>query len=271
MTRRLVFGSLVLFAGGLIMFGFLERKMTYYPTRALETTPSAVGLDYEDVGIRTADGVRIHGWFVPCSDSRTTLLFFHGNAGNIGDRVENLKLLHDLGLNVLIVDYRGYGRSEGSPREEGLYRDADAAFSYLRSRQGVDPARIAVFGRSLGGAVAVDLCSRVDCWRLVLEGAFTSAADMAREIFPLLPLGHLLTERFASIEKISRVRAPLLQFHGTLDEVIPMELGWRLFRAAGEPKEFVPVPGAGHNDVWTVGGKEYGEKIQAFLSEPDEP
>ncbi|MEW6441699.1 MAG: alpha/beta hydrolase [bacterium] len=268
---RLQTRTALLLASGFFVLGFFERRLIYYPTRVLEATPSAVGLEYEDLAIRTADGLRLHGWFVPGAGAGWTLLFLHGNAGNIGDRVENLRLLHDLGLQVCIIDYRGYGRSEGSPTEEGLYRDADAAYSWLLARADVDPERIVVFGRSLGAAVAVDLCARVGCRRLILEGAFPSAAEMARAILPLPMLDRLLPERFAAAEKIPNVRAPLLQFHGARDEVVPFELGVRLFEAAHPPKAFVPVPGAGHNDVWIVGGQAYADRIRTFLAEAAPP
>ena len=251
------------------MWSRLQRKMIFFPSPVLEYTPADLGLPYEDVRIRTSDGVTVHGWMVPCDASDVTLLFFHGNAGNIGDRVENIRRLHQIGLRVFILDYRGYGLSEGSPSEQGLYEDAQAAYAHLLSRDDVDPERIAIFGRSLGGAVAVDLASRVPCWRLILESTFTSASDMAGHILPILPLGRLVTERFDSASKIDKVRAPLLQFHGTQDEIIPYRLGRKLHASAREPKEFVPIPGATHNDTYFVGGRAYFEKIRSFLSEPE--
>jgi fermentation-respiration switch protein FrsA (DUF1100 family) len=264
---------LLAFAGGAaLMLSALQKKMIYYPAPDLEVTPDRAGLAYEDVFLETSDGVRIHGWYIPATGARTTLLFLHGNAGNISHRLDNVKRLHDLGLNVFIPDYRGYGRSEGSPGEQGLYRDARAGFTYLQSRADVNPDRIAVFGRSLGGAVAVDLCSQVECPRLILESTFTSTADMARSIFPFFPLARLLTERFDSESKIVNVRAPLLQFHGTRDEVVPYRLGEKLFQAAPGPKRFIPIPGAGHNDTYERGGLPYFQTIRAFLEdEPGEP
>jgi fermentation-respiration switch protein FrsA (DUF1100 family) len=249
------------------MWSTLQRKMIFFPTSVLEYTPADLGLAYEDIRIRTADGVTVHGWMVPCEGSQVTLLFFHGNAGNIGDRVENVKRLHEVGIRVFILDYRGYGHSEGSPSEKGLYEDAQAAYAYLLSRADVHPGRIAVFGRSLGGAVAVDLASRVPCWKLIVESTFTSAADMAGQMLPFLPMSRLITERFDSAAKIGKVRAPLLQFHGTQDEIVPFHLGRRLHELAPEPKEFVPIPGATHNDTYLVGGKPYFEKIRSFLTE----
>ncbi len=249
------------------MLGMFQRSMLYYPTSMLEMTPKDMGLVYRDVFLETSDKVKLHGWFVPRSNAKATLLFLHGNAGNISHRVDNIRRLHELGLNVFIPDYRGYGKSEGKPSEKGLYRDAQAAFSHLLSRSDIDTQRIAVFGRSLGGAVAVDLCSRVDCQRLILESTFTSMADMSREVFPFLPVGRFLPEKYASKSKLENIRIPLLQFHGISDEIIPFKLGQALFESAPGPKEFVPIPGAGHNNTYEVGGTWYFEKIREFLTE----
>ena len=267
LSPRLVLALVLLFGGTIVMLGTIQRSMLYYPTSVLEMTPEDMNLAYEDIFLETSDGVKLHGWFVPGNTALATLLFLHGNAGNISHRVENIKRLNALGLNVFILDYRGYGRSEGSPHEKGLYLDAEAAFSYLLSRNDVAPNRIAVFGRSLGGAVAVDLCSRVNCQSLILESTFTSMADMSRAIFPFLPVGRFLPERYDSEKKIKSIRIPLLQFHGNRDEIIPFKLGQALFEHAPGPKEFVPIPGAGHNNTYGVGGTWYLDKIREFLAE----
>ncbi len=264
---RILMWILAFSVGTVLMLTFLQKKMIYFPSPDLEITPDRMGLVYEDVFLNTSDGVRIHGWYVPAPGAKTTLLFLHGNAGNISHRLDNVRRLHDQGINVFIIDYRGYGRSRGSPGEQGLYRDAGAALRHLQERADVNRERIAVFGRSLGGAVAVDICSREDCMKLILESTFTSTADMARAIFPFLPLGPFLTERFDSESKIVNVRAPLLQFHGTDDEVVPFRLGQKLFRTAPGPKKFVSIPGAGHNDTYERGGPRYFETIRSFLEE----
>ena len=253
------------------MLGAIERKMIYYPTAELEITPAALGLQYEDVFLTASDGVKLHGWFIPCAGARGTLFFLHGNAGNISHRVDNAARLHNKGMNVFILDYRGYGLSEGKPAEKGLYLDAEAGHAYLHTRGDLDRERIAVFGRSLGGAVAVDLCARRNCKRLILESTFSSTADMARELFPWLPVGRFLTERFDSVGKIGKVKGPLLQFHGTRDEVVPFKLGQKLHQAAPGPKEFIPIRGAGHNDTYEKGGEAYFEKIRDFLAVPPSP
>jgi fermentation-respiration switch protein FrsA (DUF1100 family) len=263
---RVLVGILIFAGGTVLMLSALQKKMIYYPSPELEVTPDRIGLSYEDVYLNTSDGVRIHGWYVPAREAQTTLLFLHGNAGNISHRLDNVRRLHDQGINVFIIDYRGYGLSRGSPGEQGLYRDAEAALEYLQDREDVHRDRIAVFGRSLGGAVAVDLCSRKECRRLILESTFTSTADMARSMF-FLPLGPLITERFDSESKIVKSRVPLLQFHGTNDDLVPYRLGQKLFQAAPGPKSFVPIPGAGHNDTYERGGPQYFETIRAFLEE----
>ena len=227
--------------------------------RALEAhAPQLVAAGHHLLG-------RVHLAEGRANDAVTSFLESTAAYRSIGDRVENIRRLHEIGLQVFILDYRGYGLSEGSPSEQGLYEDAQAAYAHLLSRDDVDPERIAIFGRSLGGAVAVDLASRVPCRRLILESTFSSAADMAGHILPILPLGRLMTERFDSASKMDKIRAPLLQFHGTQDEIVPYRLGEKLHQSAREPKEFVPIPGATHNDTYFVGGRAYFEKIRSFL------
>jgi len=206
-AARILLWTLALAGGFSLVFYSLQRKMIYHPWPDLVAAPDRAGLAYEDVFLDVEDGIVIHGWYVPAPGARTTLLFLHGNAGNISHRLDNVRRLHEQGLNVFIIDYRGYGRSSGSPHEQGLYRDARASLAYLQGRPDVRPDRIAVFGRSLGGAVAVDLCSRESCSKLILESTFTSTADMARSIFPFFPLARLLTERFDSESKIRGIGA----------------------------------------------------------------
>ncbi len=241
----------------------LERLFVYYPSRELAGNPAAVGLDYQDLWLAAEDGVKLHGWFVPLARSRQTLLILHGNAGNISHRIEWIRMLHELGCNVLIIDYRGYGKSEGRPFEDGLYRDARAAYTWWRHNQHGD--HLVVLGESLGGAVAVDLAAGVQPAGLVLQSAFSSARDMAKTLFPLGLLQPLTGIRFDSESKITRVHCPKLVIHGTRDEIVPFRLGRKLYDAARDPKVFFAVEGAGHNDlVWTA-GSEYVEQLRAFL------
>ena len=243
----------------------LERLL-FHPERELAGTPADLGLPYEDAAITTADNVRLHGWYV-AGRRRETLLWLHGNAGNISHRLDNLCLLHDaVGIGVLIFDYRGYGQSEGSPSEDGLYEDARGALAYLRRRPDVDATHLVYFGRSLGSAVALHLALEDPPSRLILESPFTSIRAMARAIFPA-PLALLAPASFNNLSRIERVHAPLLVIHGDRDEVVPFEQGKELFAAAPEPKAFYEIRNAGHNDTYVVGGAEYFDRIEKFLDD----
>lgn len=240
-------------------------RYIFYPDKELIGTPADYDLPFEDVYFPTADGLKLHGWFVP-GERDIAWLWFHGNAGNISHRLDNLRLLHEkLQLNVFLFDYRGYGQSQGQPSEKGTYLDGQAAFNYLRSRSDVDPQRIILFGRSLGGGVAVELASREKVYGLILESPFTSVPDMAKKVVPLLPLGPIIRTKYDSLSKIGRVQAPLLVIHGDMDEIVPMEQGMRLYEAAGDPKELYIIPGAGHNDTYMVGGEEYFQALARFV------
>jgi len=244
----------------------MEEKLIFFPVAAIDRTPRDLGLAFEDVYFTTADGVRLNGWFVPHPQATTTLLWFHGNAGNISHRLENIRLLHDkVGINVFIFDYRGYGRSEGRVSEEGTYKDGEAALKFLRGKQGMDSGQIIFFGRSLGAAVAAELAGRADCLALILETPFASIPEMARVAFPWLPIGHLLRTRYDVIEKVKMVKAPVLVIHGDQDEVVPYEQGRQVFAAAPEPKEFYTIRGAHHNDTFIVGGDAYFAAIKNFI------
>ena len=251
----------------LVLSGCLmEEKFIFFPVAEIERTPRDAGLAFEDVYFTTADGVRVNGWWVPYSGARITLLWFHGNAGNISHRVDGLKRLHDkVNANVFIIDYRGYGRSEGTVSERGTYEDARAALQYLRSRKDLEPKSVVLFGQSLGAAVATELAVREECLALVLEAPFASIREMARVAFPLLPIGPLLRTRYDVTEKIKAVKAPVLVLQGDQDEVIPVEQGKKVFAAAPSPKEFYTVRGAGHNDTFIVGGDAYFEAVKGFI------
>jgi len=240
-----------------------ERSFIYFPTRALAGDPAHVGLAFRDLGFTAEDGVRLHGWLVP-GRYPTTVLWCHGNAGNIGDRLENIRLFADeLGVGVFIFDYRGYGRSEGVPTEAGLVRDALAARGALL-REGVAFEHVIYFGRSLGAAVAVDLALAHPPRALVLESPFLSIQAMADRTVPFA--GTLFRTRWDSLAKAPRLRAPLLVLHGDADEVVPFEQGRALFVAAPEPKWFATVAGAHHNDTY-LGGPPYWDAWRRFLRE----
>ncbi|MGH7765839.1 MAG: alpha/beta hydrolase [Candidatus Binatia bacterium] len=244
----------------------MEEKFIFFPIAGIERTPRDVGLAYEDIFFTTADGVRLNGWHAPYPGARITLLWFHGNAGNISHRVDGVRLLHDkVKANVFIIDYRGYGRSEGTVSEKGTYEDARAALRYLRSRKDLDAKNIALFGQSLGAAVATELAAGENCLALILEAPFASIRDMARVVFPLLPIGPLLRTRYDVAERIKDVKAPILVLQGERDEVIPVEQGKKVFAAAPPPKEFYAIRGAGHNDTFIVGGNAYFDAVKSFI------
>jgi fermentation-respiration switch protein FrsA (DUF1100 family) len=213
-----------------------------------------------DVWLDTSDGARIHAWQVSHGEPLVTL-FFHGNAGNLTYREPHFREITAAGSSILMLDYRGYGKSAGRPTEHGLYADAGAAYDYLL-KAGYRPGQIVIHGESLGTAVAVDLASRRPCAGVVLEAPFTSARDVAQTVLPVI--GPMVVWGFKSREKVSRVHAPMLFIQGDRDEIIPLRLGQALYAATPEPKSFWGVPGAGHNDLVEAGGKAYGEQLRAF-------
>jgi fermentation-respiration switch protein FrsA (DUF1100 family) len=234
------------------------------PSRRIEATPADAGLAYVAEVIRAPDGPRLRGWWVPAETARATVLFLHGNAGNISHRVDSLRILHQLGLNTFIFDYRGYGRSEGTPSEQGTYRDAEAAWEYLIRKHGVAPRRLVVFGRSLGGAIAAWLASRHRPGALVLESTFTSVPDLAAQLYPFLPVRWLSRFRYSTEEHLRGVSCPVLIVHSPEDEIVPFSHGLQLFSGAREPKELLRIRG-GHNDGFLVSGTSYTEGLRGFL------
>ena len=268
---RALAGLLLVGLVGAVMLRLLERQLVYIPSRLPADAPPPP-LEHgrvEDVTLEAADGVRLHAWYVASRrPARPTpvLLHFHGNAGNILDRAEHADAFAARGLDVLLLSYRGYGKSGGTPSETGLYRDADAAYDYLVEVRGVPPERIVAYGQSLGSAVAVDLAARRPAGGLIVESGFTSAPELGRRLYPFLPefVFRWMAHRFASVEKIARVRAPVLVVHGLQDEIVPVEMGRRLYETARAPKEWYELPGAGHNDTWSVGGDAYYERLATF-------
>jgi fermentation-respiration switch protein FrsA (DUF1100 family) len=243
----------------------MQTSLVYFPMRDLEFTPAAYYLAHEDVLLDTADGETIHGWWVERAGARGVLLFLHGNGGNISHRLDSIRLFHDLGLSVLIVDYRGYGKSSGRPGESGTYRDAEAAWKYLVDARGIDPGRIVIYGESLGGAVATWLASRVDCGALLVTAGFTSVEDMGRHYYPYLPVRWLVRIRYPSIDYIADSRCPVLVMHSPADEIVPFDMGRRLFEAARPPKEFLELAG-GHNDGFMLSSERVLDTTNRFLA-----
>jgi fermentation-respiration switch protein FrsA (DUF1100 family) len=262
--------ALVLYIGFSLMLYLLQDRLVFLPHmpgRELDATPAAAGLDYEDAWIDTADGERLHGWFVPAHGARGTMLFFHGNAGNISHRLESLQIFSRLGVNVLIVDYRGYGQSSGQPGEEGSYRDAEAAWDYLVSTRGIPPGRIVIFGRSLGGAVGAWLASRPDVMPagVVIESCFSSGLDMGRRLYPVLPVRLITRIGYPVTDYVTKIDSPLMVVHSRDDEIIPFDMGRAIFDAAREPKTFLEI-GGDHNAGFWISRERYVPTLDTFLA-----
>ncbi len=256
-------GGFVLVATFLVVVLMIfEEAFIFFPARYPAGDWQPQGTPVEDAWFEAHDGTRIHGWYLPHENPRATVLFCHGNAGNLSHRIGTLGVLHDhVGVSVLIFDYRGYGRSEGKPNETGILADARAARAWLAQRAGIEETEIVVLGRSIGGAVAVDLaCDGAKA--LVLESTFTSLPDMAARLYPFLPVHTMMRTRLDSLGKIEAYDGPLLQSHGDADTIVPLELGRRLFDAANEPKQFIVLPGLDHNDPqpW-----QYYDQLIRFL------
>ena len=262
-TLALCYGALV----GYVYF--FQSQLVYFPNIGGgmgQATPSDIGLAYEDVTFQSSDGLQLHGWFVPVAEARGVLLFMHGNAGTITDRLDSIDFFHGFGFSVFIFDYRGYGRSTGKPDEQGTYRDAEAAWRHLVEDRKIDPGRIFIFGRSLGAAIAAWLASRTNPAALIIESAFTSAPDLARQHYWFLPVGLLARFQYDTQAYLAEVAAPKLIFHGAEDEIIPFAHGQRLFASARQPKVFVELRG-GHNDAFFVSRTAYAAALRDFLNE----
>jgi fermentation-respiration switch protein FrsA (DUF1100 family) len=242
-----------------------EKTFIYFPSRTHDLTPQELGLPFEDVALRTEDGVDLHAWFLPVEAARWVVLVSHGNAGNVSHRLDRaLRLQARLRASVLLYDYRGYGRSQGSPDEAGTYRDARAAYRWLLDSGRARAEQVVLFGESLGCAVALELAVSAPAAALVLEAPFTSVPDMARTTI-FLPLAPFVRTRYDNLAKVAHLRMPLLVLHGEQDEVVPFAQGRRLFAAAPEPKRFHAIPGAGHNDAYVTGKNAYWRVIVEFL------
>jgi hypothetical protein len=267
--------ALILLAIALVV---LQNRIVFPRTRMPAKSWAPPGNGIEECVFRTGDGLTLHGWWhagygrpagrEPSARGdaveRPVVLWCHGNAGNITHREDNLLLLAHHGLAVFIFDYRGYGRSEGRPSEQGLYLDAQAAYAYLTGERGVQPRRIIAFGRSLGAAVALDLALRQPVAGLIMESAFEGIPAMAKRQFPFLPVRWIARCRFDNLGRVGGLEVPLLMFHGERDTLVPVAQGRRVFASAPEPKRFVLIPGARHMDTYSVGGEDYFGAFRGF-------
>lgn len=257
-TRTALVTAGVSIAALVILIMMFEEKLIYFPT------PGGVGPSPgEDVLLTAADGVRIHGWYLPHPQAKATILHLHGNAGNLEHRRDLVRELQALGANVLAIDYRGYGKSEGKPGEAGLYADARAAYDWLLTKTSAD--RIVLHGESLGGGPACELASTLPCGGLILQSAFTSAPDMAPRVMPLFPK-FLVRTQFDNLSKVPKIACRKLFLHSRADEIVPFDMGERLFAAAAEPKESTWFTGVGHNEMTISRAQKYYGRIGAFLA-----
>jgi hypothetical protein len=243
---------------------YSEKGIVFFPDPYLIGTPADYNLQYEEVWFTAADGVKLHGWWVPKAGA-PVLVWFHGNAGNISHRLDNIKLLHGLaGVQIFIFDYREYGRSQGRISREGTFKDAAAAYRYVAETRGIPGQEIILFGRSLGSALATDLAIKVPCRCLIIESPFTNSSDMAKLFAPFL-FDWRPSIPYDNLGKIDKVKAPVMVIHGEQDEIIPVDMGRRVFAAAPEPKELYIIPRAHHNDTYMVGGEAYFQRLRDFI------
>ena len=258
--------------GGAILYIFLasllyfnQQKYVYFPEKNIQFTPKDNKLDYEDAYFTTEDGVKLNGWYIPAKNEKGVILFCHGNGGNIED-FDTIEIFNKLGLTTFIFDYRGYGKSEGEPWEEGTYKDAEAAWKWLTKEKGISPDRIIIAGRSLGGAIASYLAQKENPCGLIVESSFTSLPDIAAEVYPYFPVRLLARMKYPTIEYIQKIKCPILIIHSPQDELVPYKHGQKLFESAKEPKHFLEIVGM-HNDGFTYAGKKYTDAISKFADE----
>jgi len=242
---------------------YFEHKALYFPTSEIEYLPTVIGLSYEDVYIDTDDGIKLHTWFIPATDSKYTLLFCHGNGGNISHRIEKLDILNKLGLDIFIFDYRGYGKSSGRPSEKGFYKDVEAMYNYLVSKRRIEPKDIILYGESLGGAVAIELATKRKPKALITEASFSSTKDVAKELYPLFPT-FIIWSKFDSLSKIKNITIPKLIIHSQNDDIIPFSHSLKLLEASPEPKRHLVLTGS-HNDFFIDSRDLYASGIRDFL------
>jgi fermentation-respiration switch protein FrsA (DUF1100 family) len=262
---------LVLFGGG--AYGglrYYEREVLYRPDREIAATPKDTHRAYRDVEFFAPDGVGLHGWWVPAeaggvAATHPTILFLHGNQGNLSGRLQKIGAFHDLGFNVFILSYRGYGRSQGAPGEQGLYNDALAAYYWLQ-REGVPPEKLFLYGEALGANVAIHLATQVRAAGLITEAAAGSMRNLVLHHHPRIPWDWVMSDRYESLEKIRRIHMPLLLVHSRDDETVPFHEAQRLLERARDPKQLVALRGA-HIESFTASFDELSDALLRFVAE----
>jgi len=265
--KLLIIGILAYAAMNAFVY-FMQSRLIFYPNipgRALVATPEDIGLPYENIEFVTEDNIRLHGWYIANQQAKGSLLFFHGNAGNISHRLDSIKIFHRLQLNVFIIDYRGYGQSEGKTTEKGTYLDAQAAWNYLINTRGISEKQIIIFGRSLGASIASWLASKHAPAALIIESGFSSVPSMGQRLYPFLPIRWLAHYKYNTKHYVKNVSRPVLVAHSRYDDIIPYEEGREIFLAAAQPKQFLEMRG-GHNDGFIVSGSAYINGLQLFIN-----
>jgi fermentation-respiration switch protein FrsA (DUF1100 family) len=269
----IIMGSMfILFAGVLlttylvlaIVLYIMQPKFLYSPERDISGTPDELSLNFEDVVFKSADGMDLSGWYIPAENSKLTLLFCHGNGGNIAHRLDSINIFNNLGLNCFIFDYRGFGNSPGKPSEEGTYMDAMAAYKWLTKEKKIPADDIIIFGRSLGGSIAAQLASKVEVGAMVVESTFTSYIDIGKEYYPYMPVKWFAMFSYKTIDYIKEVHCPVMLIYSGNDEIVPFRFGLKLYEAANEPKEFIEIFGS-HNDCFLTSGEIYIEVWEKWL------
>lgn len=269
-VTRLV-GIVVVLAVGIyvlqaIRILYIHPYLVYGPTRKMDGTPSRAGLEYREIFFKTKDNIILNAWFIPAEDPKAIALHCHGNSGNISDRLDTIKIYHDMGISLFLFDYRGYGRSNGSPSEKGTYKDAEAAWYYLVEAMGIHPEDIIITSHSLGGSVASYLAGKVTPKALIVEGSFTSMTDMGKLYYPYLPIRLLVRQRYNSINHLKTVHCPVLIIHSPDDRVVPFFMGKALYKAANPPKRFLEIHGS-HNNAILDSREEYTNAIIEFIAD----
>ena len=248
---------------GTILY-FMQPTFLYCPVQEISNTPDELGMDFEDVAFQTDDGLCLNGWYIPVESSQFTVLFCHGNGGNIMHRLDTINIFYSLGLSCFIFDYRGYGSSEGKTTEEGTYLDVMAAYKWLTEEKKISPDDIIIFGRSLGGSVAAYLAAKVEARALIIESTFTSYVDIGRKFYPYMPVRWFARFSYRTIDYIKDVRCPVMIIHSRNDDIVPFEFGLELYEVANEPKEFVEISGS-HNDGFLVSSDIYRKAWTGWL------
>lgn len=247
-----------------------QLEKVFEPSPVLQTTPDRMGMAFEELRIPVAGGGELYAWWIPSGKADApTVMYLHGNFGNIGHNLDHTKRLHDMGYNVLVPDYRGYGKSSnGQPTEARVYEDAEAAWQYLLRERGVPPQRAFIYGHSLGGAIAIDLAVRhPEAAGLIAESTFTSMQAMGELKYDYLPVGLLLNQRFEALQKISGLKLPVLLIHGTWDERVPVAMAKQLYDAAPQPKKLLLIEGGEHSNSGMIGWVEYRDAVSAFVKQ----